>query len=61
MGVTARHCLKIGYTCTSGSLIGQGTLQESDPLMVLCSLDSIGVTVLLLYQHNIDDTEKVSR
>ena len=53
MGVTARHRLKIGYTYTSGSLIGQGTLQESGPLMVLCSLDSIGVTVLLLHQHNI--------
>ena len=53
MGVTARHCLKIGYTYTSGSLIGQGTLQELDSLMVLCSVDSIGVTVLLLYQRNI--------
>ena len=53
MDVSARHRLKIGYTYTTGSLIGQGTLQESDPLMVLCGVGSNGVTVLLLDQHNI--------
>ena len=58
MGVTDRHHLKIGYASTSGLLIGQGTLQESDPLVVLCSVGSNEVSASLLCQHNIVDIKK---
>ena len=53
MDVSRRNRLKIDHTYTTGSLIDQGTLQESDPLMVLRGVDSNGVTVLLLDQHNV--------